>query len=934
MDRDGGGYVSKGKEKSEPTNADDKDKHSNGTFKTAHAHIKEHQRGEIDIKRYSGRGHLELHSGSKEEDSLEDFNGRKHRRCGSVAEELARTLACTIAEGIPGHLGDHHTTEKLVEQHRGLENQFAICLDEGRSTSATQRSHADHVPHSPHGLRDPGTSLATRGRIAVHVGEGGPITLGHQIPGPVAYFPDRLVMGPRPAKWRHTALANGERSFSVEGEWSEQCLRIGGRGKDSGEERPIHNTHSTRVNLGEGPNRTCREEKGEKTSLSFPANKLPAQLARGNESAGDSSAALDEKALPRRLEGDEERRSFIAFHSGLARSADLHTQQAPRLVNAAEISCRRPLEYDRGQTTNGGDHHQRSTTRLLSLALRGFKTSPSSRADLSDYLDASLPLHVKVVPRIDWNIIEAFVSKANIARSEFEYAKKWTVDASTIASATVLAHACPKADITPHDLGELMAHKYVRKLQSNETPLGFVELFTTKEKLKWTGSDWAYTRRRLITVPWYINLYNDVVAETRLPSRSEVAEGLLQEGASTHDISAYYVHFPLPEDSQLFYCFCAAGDWFCLLTIPTGGRHCPALAQALSASIASETLKMMQPSECDRPQVLAYLDNFRIAGSQEAVEIGESHLYELARSLNILLAVEKTFSSEYEFLGLACTHQSQNIDASTAATPKAIEKLKRSWAEATHEDATLRSGLRLLGSLVWISSASDVNLANFYVALKFFRRRCASTAHIDMPLDMWNCAKPNITQWLRACCNNKPRIIRKPNHLETNKAVLWTDACEDGFGVVLFARDELGIPVLHVVFGPWTTMTQARPHINVLEACALLIGARVTAALLAGDAARADLRVFIDSSTLHGFLHRGYSPKYWANVAAKLVNEQPNIFRTHSVSWVPTFANVADLPSRASGEGIYASGFNTGTVTSPTACARVLSSAGVGGVGW
>ncbi|MBY0370881.1 hypothetical protein K2X33_09360, partial [bacterium] len=387
------------------------------------------------------------------------------------------------------------------------------------------------------------------------------------------------------------------------------------------------------------------------------------------------------------------------------------------------------------------------------------------RAHLEFGDDAALPLHAKLVPRVSWDKVDKFVREIGVAIGEYEYAKKWIFDPITIGLTDVRRtwiHEPPRdADILPTDLSLLLRLGYVRALLPHERPQGIVQLFTTKEKLKLVQGRWQFTRRRLITVPWAINDANLTVADTQLPGIEEITAALDCQGAATFDIEAFYVHLPLPQEIQLHYCFTFDANFYCLLTVPTGSRHCPALAQAISRSVAQVV------GQHSQVQALAYLDNFRFAGSDVGVYHASRIFGDIMAELNLQWSCEEKFADEYVFLGICCDHKNQT----TKATPKALEKLRINASSAALQEATLRTGLRLLGSLMWISSVCEVQLAHHYIPLKFFRRRCASGSGLRDPLEIWNCAKAPLQDWINACLANRPRAWRNPP--AEHQAVLW-----------------------------------------------------------------------------------------------------------------------------------------------------------------
>lgn len=482
---------------------------------------------------------------------------------------------------------------------------------------------------------------------------------------------------------------------------------------------------------------------------------------------------------------------------------------------------------------------------------------------------------------MSWDTIDLYVARFPDRCRSYIYAKHWIFEPEIANARDWRKMPPPSADILPSDLEKLLEHGYVERLPETASPFATVQLFTAKEKLKLIDGRWQFSRRRLITVPWTINDACDVVAETCLPDLKAITDGLRHSGAVTYDIDACYVQLPLPPESRKYYCFYFANEWFQLMTVPTGSRHCPALAQAISGAVAEDVQAMTD----NKIQALAYLDNFRFAGHHEDVLTAQTFFERIMADLNLRITCEQRFSVTYTFLGVVCDH----VNKTTSATEKSLAKLRINASVAlTEESATIRSGLKLLGSLMWCSMIAEVNLAVHYVALKFFRRRASRGNSLEEPLCVWNCARIPLANWVESSIANRPRSWHT-SPPTVCQATLWTDACLSGFGCVLFNAGQITIE-----HGRWETEGL---HINVLEACALLLGVKL--ALRCVDRPEAtELEIFVDNSTLAAIVSRGYSPKFWANAAALCARTVLSHFGRCRIRWVPSLSNPADFPSR------------------------------------
>lgn len=514
-----------------------------------------------------------------------------------------------------------------------------------------------------------------------------------------------------------------------------------------------------------------------------------------------------------------------------------------------------------------------------------------------------------MVPRVNWDTLDKFVLAGKLAQ-EYHHAKEHITNPNylnalinplQIAHSSVTPHQHPpEADITEQDHEQLLRDAYIRPLTPTEIPLAYVDLFTAKEKLRVDCDDnnpsltqllgAQMTRRRLITVPREMNDAPQQLEETALPTREEIINGLETEGAETHDVSAFFTHFPLPPQAQLFYCFVYKRKHYALLTIPTGGRHCPCLAQAVSKSISNEVMRLIPTV-----QILTYLDNFRFSGSREEVTIAVTEFKRLCVELSIQTECDNTFSAHYIFLGIRCHHKTAVAPASTSAALKSLSKLVRTFHEFTRtETPTYRTGLQLLGSLMWISPLTNINMHEFYIPLKFFRRKATTTGLEDV-IRVWACALPALKKWVRMALQNTPRTYNFEIDAQASVITLYTDACMDGFGAVAFYTDDRNAQRVLITMGPWHQFWNGtQPHINQLEAAALIIGLEAVKDVQAERAS-----IFVDNSTLVAILNRGYSPQWWANQAAALLRTTlDERYKVWQVSWIATFENISDLASR------------------------------------
>ena len=175
--------------------------------------------------------------------------------------------------------------------------------------------------------------------------------------------------------------------------------------------------------------------------------------------------------------------------------------------------------------------------------------------------------------------------------------------------------------------------------------------------------------------------------------------------------------------AQAFYGFIFQGETFVITTVPTGGRHIPALAQALIHSLALRAVERANVPVI--PHV--YIDNVRFAGIREQA-LAVHHVF-IAEALNVGLTLNDECLTalpieEYDFLGVHLKHldETSHLPATRTIGAKTTAKLS-TWRQCDLKALTLREVLRLLGVLVFASRCISLPLADFLLRLQI----CAKT---------------------------------------------------------------------------------------------------------------------------------------------------------------------------------------------------------------
>jgi len=495
----------------------------------------------------------------------------------------------------------------------------------------------------------------------------------------------------------------------------------------------------------------------------------------------------------------------------------------------------------------------------------------------------ALPPHIRPFENIPWETLDQFMANSEVSLyDDYLHAKRNIVGLEELRR--IRGTGEKMLELSGDDFKRFLEGGYFKPL--DRPPLVSVALFTTAEKADEHGNP---TRRRLVNWPVDINRQGAAPRVTKLASRSDLLQGCRYPGATRYDIVSMYMHFPLTKESEPYYGFTWNGEWYTLGAIPTGGTHCPALAQSVSLALVVEAMRRLR-RELGGPVDIhtdVYIDNFRFAGEKWLVAMAEHHFENICNELGFRWTKEE-YAVAYTFLGVCVDH----VSMETKAAPKSLAKLAAAAQQALAPNATVRDGFKLLGSLMWISWATEVHIADYYFALKFFRRRAASN-NLEEPLSIWPSVMKELTRWIANAAANLPRKIPQKDAEPQEYVYVFSDACLDGFGGVCISQQGL-----HVMSGAWPRQNR-HPHINQLEACALLLALKQLKHRIGTALKDQRLKIFVDNTTLFNILRRSYSPTFWGNEVAKEVASLLHDAKSWTISWIRSEEMLADSASRA-----------------------------------
>lgn len=492
-----------------------------------------------------------------------------------------------------------------------------------------------------------------------------------------------------------------------------------------------------------------------------------------------------------------------------------------------------------------------------------------------------LPLHVKDVPKFMLDEAKVWCAQQGGERN-WDYYRQHFSHNLLKKIPRVLGKGEAAADLEKGDIQKLLAFGLVRKVQSHEKPQRYVKIFTLVEKEK--------NRRRLIAHTTDINdaLELDEEFKISLPGLEDIIEDVLEFSyAAVTDFAAYYHSFGLTAEEQMHYCFVdkGSGDTFCLLTIPTGQRHCVGLAQCLTEGII-HCAKMAVPSGRWR----GFIDNVKYNTNSKAEgDRAMQHIEMLTHAAHIKLNMHETMvSEEVVFLGIHCDHKKKAISLSE----RKVQKAKRLLEGLQRDDLPLREALSIFSFCISASRILDIPLYPKYPIFKFFRRRHLPRGDnkkkeikkaLAEPARLWNCIRKIWNIWLQEIIDNKPRDLRRRKLASPYK--LYTDASKRGWGSIIFRGNEI-----QTACGRWAGPVPGWP-IHELEAHAVV---RAVKNLKLSKEERQKTELFVDNTSILSTLHKRRSKSFYFN---RLV-EKIQCYQFYSYNYVPTADNPADFYSR------------------------------------
>ena len=328
----------------------------------------------------------------------------------------------------------------------------------------------------------------------------------------------------------------------------------------------------------------------------------------------------------------------------------------------------------------------------------------------------------------------------------------------------------------------------------------------------------------------------------------------------TLDIVSCFHQIPISSEIQPYFCFKHADAFYSIVTVPTGGKHPPTLAQLITKWIAGSPLSIVTD---------VHIDNIRFLGAPRCIEHALEGALHRAAEIECEIRTE-AFGTEYIFLGVFFS----TTDHTAQLSQKWIDKFETCTLSP---NATLREVLGMFGKLMYASSVLAISKAEFYLFFKFLRRRTGWD--LDEDACLWQCLLPCIDAWCVKILKNKPRFI---NSADLPRTVLFTDASLVGWGAICVRSDGSICSI-----GRRWEDEDANHSINILEAKALAN---------AMDVLQMDhhLDVFVDNTSLLANVRRTRSGNFlFNNIVGHICSD-----RILNIQYIKSNENPADVFSR------------------------------------
>jgi hypothetical protein len=315
-----------------------------------------------------------------------------------------------------------------------------------------------------------------------------------------------------------------------------------------------------------------------------------------------------------------------------------------------------------------------------------------------------------------------------------------------------------------------------------------------------------------------------------------------------------------------------------------------------AADIMETILRILVGTTVDGVKVATHVDNVRFVSADRVKLLQAADQFrENCRLAGVTLNDEPDLNRPHEggdFLGMRCDYRAGRVSMTEAYRAKIVHA-RRELAKPTITIDCLRE---LVGKLMYVTRIHRIPVAQYYWAVKFFRRAVARLSRAECTpqtsIPMWKSAQRQFAVWCSDVLHAKP--VAHPCRTDVDAdLVLVTDASTTGYGGVLF--DQRTSEVLQVA-GKWQG-AKKHTHINELEADALAIAIR-DPAIARRMVTATKMLILVDNTSTAATVAMGSAHAFLLNQAVnRAVGKLPEHLDVR-IGWIPSEENVADVASR------------------------------------
>jgi hypothetical protein len=399
-----------------------------------------------------------------------------------------------------------------------------------------------------------------------------------------------------------------------------------------------------------------------------------------------------------------------------------------------------------------------------------------------------LPPHVKPVRVVDYRTLDM---STDLEAWCLSWLSDLHMDSQVVRRGRPIPTRLPQSDIAA-----LLRAGVIEQVQRDAVE-AWGTLFSVVELHK--------NRRRIIFWPKLVNEavweYSDhsFPFDLGLPEDhfADVHEGT---AAASIDLAvAFYQNELAPAIRPYFGFMGSDGIAYQFTRLPMGYVPSCTVQQAVTTALARKAAEV---------RTKVYIDGIRFVGGEEAVD----------QAIGAVAKACDAAGAAYEVTHRATTHEWLGVLYDYTAKSVAInDKLREKIVAIKHsiDTWTIAHACRAFGYLFFASRVTNLPLAKYYHAIKFYAARCRavqqSNSMLEEPAAVWPSVMDEIKTWCDNIVELGPRAV---DRRECANAMIISDASSTGWGAIVIVGS-----MVEFLRGEFTE--QSHLHINVTELLAV-----------------------------------------------------------------------------------------------------------------